>query len=135
MQMGKETVIKTFKKSVNGVDESKLRSVLSREKSVMSRLRRLDPRVFVTLFRQIKLAMNLLKDYKTRKYRDISWTSVAVIVAGILYFLNPLDVIPDVFSVIGFTDDAIVLAFIFNSIRKEFDKYINWRGLNPEEYA
>ncbi|HWQ80878.1 MAG TPA: DUF1232 domain-containing protein [Ignavibacteria bacterium] len=133
--MGKEAIIKTFRKTIDGVDENKLGSVLNKEKSVMSRLRRLDPRVFVTLFRQIKLAMNLLKDYKTKKYRDISWTSVAVIVAGILYFLNPLDVIPDVLSVIGFTDDAIVLAFIFNSIKKEFDKYINWRGLNPEEYA
>ncbi len=133
--MVKESIIRNFQKSVGGVDRGKLDTVLSREKNIMGKLRKLDPLVFLTLFRQVKLAFQLLKDYKGKRYREISWKSVAVIIAGIVYFLSPFDVIPDFLSVVGFTDDAVVLAFIFNSLKKEFDKYKNWRGLSPEEYA
>ncbi|MCE1164510.1 MAG: DUF1232 domain-containing protein [Bacteroidetes bacterium] len=133
--MGKESIIGNFQKSVSKIDKGKLDKVLSNESTVMGKLKRLDPRVFITLFRQIRLSMQLLKDYKAKRYRQISWTSVAIIIAGVLYFLSPLDVIPDFLGVFGFTDDAIVLAFIFNSLKKEFDKYMDWRGLSPGEYA
>lgn len=133
--MEKDAIIRNFRKTVGKIDNVKIDNVLSKEKTIMGKLKRLDPRLFFTLFRQIKLAFQLLKDYKGKRYREISWTSIAVITAGIIYFLSPLDVIPDFLSFIGFTDDAVVLAFIFNSLKKEFDKYINWRGLNPEEYA
>jgi len=58
-----------------------------------------------------------------------------VLVAGILYFLSPFDAIPDLLGVLGFTDDAVVLAFVFNSIRDELDRYIIWKGLNTEDYG
>jgi uncharacterized membrane protein YkvA (DUF1232 family) len=57
-----------------------------------------------------------------------------MIVTALVYFLNPIDLIPDFMGVIGFTDDAIVLAFVFKSIRDELIKYCDWRGLNAGDY-
>jgi uncharacterized membrane protein YkvA (DUF1232 family) len=48
--------------------------------------------------------------------------------------LNPMDFIPDFMGFIGFTDDAIVLSVVFNSLRKDLIKYCSWKGYNAEEY-
>jgi uncharacterized membrane protein YkvA (DUF1232 family) len=76
----------------------------------------------------------MVKDYKQKKYRNVPWKAIAMIVAGLLYFLSPIDLIPDFLGPIGFTDDAVVLAFVFKSLRDELVKYCDWRGLNAEDY-
>ena len=86
------------------------------------------------LFKQVKLAFEMLKDYKKKNYKNVPWKTIAIITAAILYFLNPIDLIPDFMGLLGFTDDAIVLGFVFNSIREELIKYCNWRGLSAEDY-
>ena len=51
-------------------------------------------------------------------------------IAAILYFVNPLDVIPDLLPAFGFLDDAGVLAFVLQSIRKDIDRFLDWERVN-----
>ncbi len=44
-------------------------------------------------------------------------------VVALLYFLNPLDVIPDFLMGIGYLDDVVVIRFALQSAKKELDKY------------
>ncbi len=64
--------------------------------------------------------------FGTGRYRAISVKSIAIIIAGILYFINPLDLIPDFVLVIGLTDDVSVLLWIYASLQKEIDKFLIW---------
>lgn len=64
--------------------------------------------------------------FGTGRYRGISVKSITIIVAGILYFINPLDLIPDFVFVIGLTDDASVLLWICSRLQKEIDQFIIW---------
>ena len=44
----------------------------------------------------------------------------------VLYFLMPIDVIPDVLIGLGFVDDAAVIAWVMNSVGPELGKFRQW---------
>jgi len=64
--------------------------------------------------------------FGTGRYRSISPKSAAIIIAGIIYFINPLDLIPDFILVVGLTDDVSVLLWVYASLQKEIDKFLAW---------
>ena len=66
------------------------------------------------------------KAYATGKYRAVPWKAMLILLAAIIYFLNPLDLIPDLLPVVGFTDDFAVLVWVYNSIQVEIDKFLAW---------
>jgi uncharacterized membrane protein YkvA (DUF1232 family) len=69
--------------------------------------------------------------YASGKYRDISWKSILVVLAAILYFLNPIDLIPDLIPVVGLTDDFSVLLWVYSTIGSEIDKFLAWERSLP----
>ena len=70
----------------------------------------------------------LAKAYATGKYRQVPWRAMLIVLAAVIYFINPLDLIPDLIPVIGFTDDFAILLWVYNSIREEVDKFLEWEG-------
>ena len=63
---------------------------------------------------QIPFAENLLAAYYCAFDRTTPLQVKATLVAAIAYFVLPIDAIPDVLPVVGFTDDAAVLAIAIN---------------------
>ena len=59
---------------------------------------------------QIPFAEDLLAAYYCAFDRDTPLPVKATLVGALAYFVLPVDTIPDVLPVIGFTDDAAVLA-------------------------
>jgi uncharacterized membrane protein YkvA (DUF1232 family) len=68
----------------------------------------------------------LLRAYAQGEYREIPWKSLVLIVAAILYFINPIDVIPDLMPLVGLTDDFAVLFMVYKSIGDDIDKFLEW---------
>jgi uncharacterized membrane protein YkvA (DUF1232 family) len=64
--------------------------------------------------------------YASGRYRDISWKSILIVLAAIIYFLNPIDLIPDLVPVLGFTDDFSVLVWVYGTLGSEIDKFLAW---------
>jgi len=54
--------------------------------------------------------LRLIRAYSKGEYRGVPDSTLVVIVAAIIYLINPLDVIPDALPALGFLDDATVLA-------------------------
>lgn len=70
--------------------------------------------------------------YATGKYRDISWKSILIVLGAIIYFLNPIDLIPDLIPVLGLTDDFSVLLWVYSTLGSEVDKFLTWeRSILP----
>jgi uncharacterized membrane protein YkvA (DUF1232 family) len=132
--MKKEEIKDYIFKTSEEVDEKKIDKVLAGEKIAEKRRNKLDPSRLINFFKQIKLGFDMLKDYRSKKYTSIPWKTIALVTAALLYFVNPVDIIPDFLGIIGFTDDAIVIGFVFNSIKQDLVKYCNWKGYNAEEY-
>jgi len=79
------------------------------------------------VFQNLKLLFPLIRDYWKGRYRDVSLTSIAVFVFGIVYILSPIDIIPDYLIGLGQIDDAAVLALSLYFLEKDLIKYKEWR--------
>ncbi len=74
----------------------------------------------------------LTKAYATGKYRHIPWKSLLIILAAIIYFVNPIDLIPDVVPLLGLSDDMGVLVWVYDTMRGEVDKFLTWEKSQAE---
>ena len=72
---------------------------------------------------KVYLIIEYLKDVSSGKYQDYSATSLLMLVAGMIYLLTPFDVVPDILPMMGFADDAAVIAWLFKEMNEELDKY------------
>ncbi len=75
-----------------------------------SALRRSFWRKLRSIPARLPFAEDLLAAYYCAFDRDTPLQVKATLVAAIAYFVLPIDAIPDVLPVLGFTDDAAVLA-------------------------
>lgn len=75
---------------------------------------------------KLSIFSRLASAYASGRYRDISWKSVLIVLAAIIYFLNPIDLIPDIIPVLGFTDDFSVLLWVHSTVGAEVDKFLAW---------
>ena len=72
---------------------------------------------------QVLLAIEMLREWMSGSYQLSSNRTVIVLIAALLYFVVPFDVIPDFLFGIGFIDDAAVLGYVFNQINEEVEAY------------
>jgi uncharacterized membrane protein YkvA (DUF1232 family) len=75
---------------------------------------------------RIKLLGRLVRAYANGSYREIGVGNVVLIVAAILYFVTPIDLIPDAIPGAGLMDDATVLAFVLAKLEVELDRFSDW---------
>jgi len=68
----------------------------------------------------------MTKAYAQGHYRNVPWKSMLLIVGAILYFIDPIDFIPDFIPVTGLTDDLGILLWVINHVSEEIDKFILW---------
>src|SRR3954464_5656426 len=67
-----------------------------------------------------------IRAWRDGVYRDVPWKSIVVAVAGVFYFLDPIDIIPDFIPVLGYLDDSVVLAFVARTIHSDLEKFRQW---------
>ena len=89
---------------------------------------------FVEMYQHLQLLLGLVIDWINGSYRVIPKKTIAVVIMGILYFVSPIDFIPD-FLPGGLLDDAFVLGLIMKQVYVELELYQNWKvyKLNEEE--
>ena len=71
----------------------------------------------------IKLYFQMLGDVFTGKYKKVPVGTIAAIVGTLLYVLSPIDFIPDFIPVVGYLDDAAMLAVCLNFTRFDVEEY------------
>ena len=78
------------------------------------------------VFDSISSSFRLLKAYAGGEYRQISLESMVLIVTSIIYFVMPIDVVPDFILALGFVDDAALLAWTFRTVAGDIEEFIEW---------
>ena len=77
--------------------------------------------------REGMLLWKLAKDTVTGRYRGLKKRNLFLIVAGLMYLVNPMDILPDFLFAIGFADDVGVLMYVFKKLDNEIKAYEAWR--------
>jgi uncharacterized membrane protein YkvA (DUF1232 family) len=81
---------------------------------------------FAAVMDDFRTLVRLVVAYARGNYRDIPPDSLALVVAGLVYVVSPLDLLPDAVPVVGFMDDAVVIGWVIKSVRQELDEFRAW---------
>jgi uncharacterized membrane protein YkvA (DUF1232 family) len=73
----------------------------------------------------------LVSAYARGRYTAISFRALLAVVAALLYFVNPLDLVPDALIGIGFADDLAVLTWVFGLWEQELRAFELWESTQP----
>lgn len=80
------------------------------------------------LWNSLTALFRLLQAYIRHEYTDIPWGSIVMVVVAIIYFVSPIDLIPDWLPIAGYVDDAAVIAFVIRQIRVDLDNFLKWEA-------
>ncbi|MNF41952.1 hypothetical protein D3C84_229920 [compost metagenome] len=84
----------------------------------------------------LRLLQALCLAYWRGEYRAISPKALVAVVAGLMYFLSPIDAIPDFLPLFGMFDDIAVLAWLMKTLADELNAFRAWRNRQrPEKLA
>ncbi|MCE0880837.1 YkvA family protein [Pseudomonas putida] len=81
----------------------------------------------------VKLLQSLCLAWWRGEYRAISPKALVTIVAGLLYFVSPIDAIPDWLLGVGFLDDIAVLGWVLKTVADELARFKAWRDSQTPE--
>lgn len=70
--------------------------------------------------------LRLVRAWVNGSYREVPWKSIVMAAAGLIYFVLPFDIFPDILPLLGFVDDAAVVAYVVRTIRKDLDAFTAW---------
>ncbi len=78
---------------------------------------------------QFRLFINMIRDHFNKKYTQLSRWVIPALAISIVYVISPFDIIPDI-PIIGWIDDAAIVALVYKFLGKEIKKYEDWRAQN-----
>ncbi len=85
-----------------------------------------------SVWTDVQTLFRLVKAWVKKEYTAIPWKSILYIIASVLYFVNPLDVIPDFIPLTGLLDDITILTFVINSVKGDIEEFKKWEISNEE---
>ena len=100
-----------------------LREVLTKAKTVATEK---DSSVGSVLADKVTTLSRMVKAYVSGEYKIIPWGSVVKIIAVLLYFISPIDLIPDFIPFLGLTDDFALTMWLFSSLADDFANFEAW---------
>ena len=80
------------------------------------------------VWEDLMAVFRMLKAWSKGDYQSVPWKTIVLSLATVIYFLNPFDMAPDFIPGVGYLDDAVVLGFVVNSIKKELEKFLRWES-------
>jgi len=79
------------------------------------------------LAQRLRAIPRLLAGAARGAYRDWDRRRALAVVAGALYVLSPVDLVPEAFlGVFGLADDALVAAWLAGAVLSEVDHFLDW---------
>ena len=105
-------------------DEDKVMNIADRIEKIVSN------GTLSKFMKDVKLYFKMLSDVFSRRYTRVPRGTVAAIIGSLLYVLSPVDLIPDVIPVIGYLDDAAVLALCLKFVKHDVDEYKRVMGVS-----
>lgn len=115
-----------LRQSARRITEDDVQRVLDKQADIERKFADDGPLArFVT---DAKIMFSIVRDYANGSYRRIPFWTIAAIVAALLYVLSPVDLIPDFIPVVGYVDDALVVAACLAMVEQDLRTYIRIRG-------
>lgn len=76
----------------------------------------------------LKIFSRMIKAYINGSYREIPVKGIVAIIAAVVYFAMPLDLIPDFIPVTGLIDDFAVIMWVYKQLQQEIEEFTLWES-------
>lgn len=72
---------------------------------------------------KIRFAKDVKALYKYMKDKNVSWYRKSIVIGALIYFITPIDAIPDIAPLIGYLDDLGVISAVLKFLGSELIPY------------
>lgn len=77
-------------------------------------------------FAQLRLIVRMIRAHINGSYRAFAPMTLVMFVFVLVYFITPIDVLPDFLPALGFTDDVAVALMIMKRFSSDIQNYREW---------
>ncbi|MBS9522769.1 DUF1232 domain-containing protein [Litoribacter ruber] len=84
-----------------------------------------NPQV-VEMIGHVDVLFRMIRAHVNGTYKGFSAKSLGMMVLGLVYFVTPVDLIPDFIPVIGYVDDLTVLLAVIKTLQSDIQKFVHW---------
>ena len=128
--MSKFKIDKIFKKAKETLTENeKVKGLISEVKDKVEEINS-DSDERTTFIYQLQVIIRMVRAHINGSYRAFSATTILTLVFALVYFITPIDLIPDFIPALGLTDDISLVYFVFKSIADDIAKFRVWEEAN-----
>lgn len=106
-------------------DPEKLKKLVAEAAQKLQILKSDNPTA-IALKEKVSATQRMVQAYMRGDYRVIPWKSLLLLVSGILYFVMPLDLMPDFIPLAGYLDDLSIMLWIFQAIKTDIENFEAW---------
>lgn len=82
------------------------------------------------VWEKLQLFFDLVKAYTKGEYKNVSPSTILSVVGTLIYFVSPLDLVPDFIIGLGILDDAALIGFTVRKISSELEAFSKWKRAN-----
>jgi len=81
----------------------------------------------------LKLMRALCVAWWRGEYREVDRQTLLAVMAALVYFITPVDAVPDWVLMLGLLDDLAVLGWVLRRWRSELDTFRDWYDAQPRD--
>ena len=79
---------------------------------------------------QLKLLIRMIRAHINGAYRAFAPMTLIMFAFALIYFITPIDLIPDFVPALGFTDDIAVALMIMRRFSGDIEEYKQWEEVS-----
>lgn len=119
---------KTQKKAKSVLDNPRrISKLIETSKKKISNLD-LGEKEFKGILGTIKTFIRMLRAFRNGTYTDIPWLTVLTVVGALIYFITPIDLLPDFIPVTGYVDDFSLILTVYNRFKGDIIAFQAWEN-------
>lgn len=106
-------------------DHEKIDELLAASKEKLNNIH-FENSKFSKMGYSLRTMLRMVKAYVNGTYRELPWKSLLGILGGLIYFMMPVDLIPDFIPFTGLIDDFTVIMFISGAFQQDIEAFAEW---------
>ncbi|MGM0944298.1 MAG: YkvA family protein [Bacteroidota bacterium] len=103
--------------------EGKVRELIANVANKLAGIKN-NPRI-KKLIEPVAVFIRMIKAHFAGHHK-LSSTTLGLIILALVYFLSPVDIIPDFLGFFGYADDLSVILAVYTKVKDEIDQFLDW---------